>query len=91
MDAFFASVEVVDNPALRGRPMAVAGEGRSSGAVGYFQLRDQHLAQFERQYLQELLARHHGDVRTAALEAKLPRGTLYRLMKKHILDSVSFR
>ncbi len=69
----------------------VAGEGRSTGDVGYFQLRDEHLAQFERQYLRELLARHHGDVRTAAFEAKLPRGTLYRLMKKHDLDGGSFR
>jgi transcriptional regulator of acetoin/glycerol metabolism len=38
-----------------------------------------------------LLARHQGDVRTAAQEAKLPRGTLYRLMKKHGLDGGDFR
>ncbi len=68
-----------------------AGEGRASGDVGYFELRDQHLARFEKQYLTELLTRHHGDVRTAAYEAKLPRGTLYRLMKKHDLDGGSFR
>ena len=71
--------------------MAAAGEGRSTGAVGYFELRDEQLAEFEQQYLNELLVRHHGDVRTAALEAKLPRGTLYRLMKKHGLDGGSFR
>jgi DNA-binding NtrC family response regulator len=68
-----------------------AGQGRTSGAVGYFDLRERHVAEFEGRYLRELLARHHGDVRTAALEAKLPRGTLYRLMKKHDLDSGSFR
>ncbi|MGD9723205.1 MAG: sigma-54-dependent transcriptional regulator [Pirellulales bacterium] len=71
--------------------VAAAGEGRTSGPVGYFEQRDRHLEQFERHYLQELLARHHGDVRTAALEAKLPRGTLYRLMKNHALDGASFR
>ena len=46
---------------------------------------------FEQEYLRELLKRHQGDVRTAAREAKLPRGTLYRLMKKHGLDGASFR
>jgi len=71
--------------------VAAAGEGRASGDVGYFELRDEHLARFESQYLSELLTRHHGDVRTAADEAKLPRGTLYRLMKKHDLDGGSFR
>jgi DNA-binding NtrC family response regulator len=71
--------------------VAAAGEGTSSGAVGYFELRDEHLARFESQYLADLLERHHGDVRTAALEAKLPRGTLYRLMKKYQLDGGSFR
>jgi transcriptional regulator with PAS, ATPase and Fis domain len=68
-----------------------AGEGRASGDLGYFEIRDEHLGRFESQYLSELLARHHGDVRTAAIEAKLPRGTLYRLMKKHHLDGGSFR
>lgn len=71
--------------------VASAGGGRATGAVGYFELRDEHLARFEEQYLSDLLVRHHGDVRTAALEAKLPRGTLYRLMKKHNLDGGSFR
>ena len=71
--------------------VVAAGENRAGGDVGYFELRDEHLATFERQYLRELLDRHQGDVRTAAEEAKLPRGTLYRLMKKHGLDGGSFR
>ncbi|HEX3725719.1 MAG TPA: sigma-54 dependent transcriptional regulator [Pirellulales bacterium] len=71
--------------------VSAAGQGRSTGAVGYFDLRDEHQARFERQYLSDLLARHQGDVRTAAQEAKLPRGTLYRLMKKHGLDGGDFR
>ena len=71
--------------------VAAAGQGRSGGAVGYFELRDEHTARFERQYLNDLLVRHHGDVRTAAQEARLPRGTLYRFMKKLGLDGGSFR
>jgi DNA-binding NtrC family response regulator len=76
---------------LPGEVVEVAGGGRTNGDRGYFELRDEHLTQFERQYLEELLERHHGDVRTAAYEAKLPRGTLYRLMKKHDLDGGTFR
>ncbi len=71
--------------------VAAAGEGHAAGDLGFFEQRDEHLGQFERQYLNELLARHHGDVTIAAREAKLPRGTLYRLMKKHSLDSGSFK
>jgi len=68
-----------------------AGEKGDPALQGYFQLRDQHVARFERQYLTDLLRRHRGDVKTAALEAKLPRGTLYRLLKNHDLDGASFR
>jgi DNA-binding NtrC family response regulator len=66
-------------------------EREASGESGYFQLRDEHVARFERQYLTDLLTRHRGDVQSAAKEAKLPRGTLYRLMKNHALDSTEFR
>jgi DNA-binding NtrC family response regulator len=73
----------------------VAAAGRSAGAeagaVGFFAQRSEHVARFERQYLTELLARHLGDVSAAAREARLPRGTLYRLMKGHGLDSATFR
>jgi DNA-binding NtrC family response regulator len=71
--------------------IVAAGERGDPAQQGYFQLRDQHVARFERQYLTDLLRRHKGDVKTAALEAKLPRGTLYRLLKNHDLDGASFR
>lgn len=71
--------------------VSAAGQVRSTGALGYFDRREEHMARFDRQYLHELLVRHHGDVRTAAEEAKLPRGTLYRFMKKYGLDGGSFR
>ena len=73
--------------------VAAAGRaaGAEAGAVGYFAQRAQHIAAFERTYLTELLSRHLGDVSSAAREAHLPRGTLYRLMKGHALDGASFR
>ena len=67
------------------------GTGAEPGAVGYFAQRAEHVARFERHYLTELLERHQGDVSAAAREARLPRGTLYRLMKGHGLDGSSFR
>jgi DNA-binding NtrC family response regulator len=73
----------------------VAAAGRSGPAAegdgGYFAKRAEHVARFEKQYLTDLLSRHHGDVSAAAREAKLPRGTLYRLMKSHAIDGAAFR
>ena len=73
--------------------VAAAGRaaGAEAGAVGYFAQRAQHIAAFERSYLTELLSRHLGDVSSAAREAHLPRGTLYRLMTGHALDGARFR
>jgi DNA-binding NtrC family response regulator len=69
----------------------VAAAGRNQDAVGYFAQRAEHMARFEKQYLNELLTRNLGDVSAAAREALLPRGTLYRLMKAHGLDGAAFR
>jgi transcriptional regulator of acetoin/glycerol metabolism len=49
------------------------------------------MAKFERQYLTDLLRRHGGEVMSAAIEAQLPRGTLYRLLKNHGIDAGIFR
>jgi DNA-binding NtrC family response regulator len=65
--------------------------GAEAGAVGFFAQRTEHVARFEKHYLTDLLARHLGDVSAAAREARLPRGTLYRLMKGHGLDGATFR
>jgi DNA-binding NtrC family response regulator len=70
---------------------AGADRGAKNGAGGYFRARDDHMAKFERQYLIELLRQHGGEVTSAALEAQLPRGTLYRLLKNHGIDAGSFR
>ena len=39
MDAFFAAVEIMDNPRLRGRPVIVAGVGRSVVATASYEAR----------------------------------------------------
>jgi len=70
---------------------AAANSPATSTDVGYFQLRDEHLAKFEKQYLIDLLTRHQGDIKAAAHEAKLPRGTLYRLMKNNDIEGGQFR
>jgi len=71
----------------------VAGAGVLSDRdqQGFFELRDQHVATFERERLIQLLRSHGGDVAAATAEARLPRGTLYRLLKKHDINPADFR
>jgi DNA-binding NtrC family response regulator len=61
----------------------------SSGS--YSQLREQMVERFERDFVQNLLSKHHGDVTAAAQAAGLPRGSLYRLLKKLTVDPAQFR
>ncbi len=81
----------IDLDDLPDEVIVASGQRDPNDPVGYFKLRDEYVRRFERQYLSDLLKRHGGDVRAAALEAKLPRGTLYRLMKNHALDGEAFR
>jgi DNA-binding NtrC family response regulator len=71
--------------------VAAAGPSAVAESSGFFAQRAEHVARFERQYFHDLLTRHAGDVSAAAREARLPRGTLYRLMKGHGLDGAAFR
>lgn len=73
--------EIVSTAALH------TGKGRR----GFFDHREQRMAAFEKEYLRSLLHAHKGDVPTAAVDAQLPRGTLYRLLKKHDLNAADFR
>lgn len=68
-----------------------AGNHSTKEGGGFFDLREQRLAAFEKEYFRNLLSACQGDVSSAALEAQLPRGTLYRLLKKHDLNSADFR
>ncbi|MDA1088309.1 MAG: sigma-54 dependent transcriptional regulator [Verrucomicrobia bacterium] len=63
----------------------------SSQPSGYFQVREQRIRAFEREYLTNLLTSHAGDITAAAAAAQLPRGTLYRLIGTHALAPDDFR
>lgn len=71
--------------------VARAGESTPGESRGFFHVRDKHVAGFEKEYLRHLLSGCRGDVTSAAAEARLPRGTLYRLLKKHELNPADFR
>jgi DNA-binding NtrC family response regulator len=68
-----------------------AGERPTAGAGGFFSLRAQRMAVFEKEYLSNQLRMAQGDASRAAREAKVPRGTLYRLLKKHGINPEEFR
>lgn len=68
-----------------------AGDGSDQKGDGFFDLRKEHAAKFERDYLAKLLQQCGGDVSQAAREAQLPRGTFYRFLKKHDLKPEGFR
>lgn len=68
-----------------------AGDRAATDRAGFFQLREQRLAAFEKDYLTNLLQLYQGDVSQAAQKACIPRGTLYRLLKKHGLAAEDFR
>ncbi len=71
--------------------IAAAGQKSVNSNQGFFQAREEHVARFEQEYIRSLLERHRGNVKSAAEEAEIPRGTLYRLMKNHQIDGAEFR
>ncbi len=75
--------------------VVAAGEGANGKTAskdgGFFEVREQRIAAFEREYLANLLRASGGDVSQAAREARIPRGTFYRLLKKHDMDPGPFR
>ena len=68
-----------------------AGKPGVPGGGSFFQRRAQRVREFEREYLADLLTACAGDVTAAAKQAHLPRGTMYRLMKKHDMAAGDFR
>lgn len=68
-----------------------AGRHQGVDRTTFFHLRAARTAEFERDYLTNLLQSFSGDVAAAAQSADVPKGTLYRLMKKHNLSASRFR
>lgn len=71
--------------------VSMAGSQTGKGRNGFFDHRELRITAFEKEYLGSLLRNHKGDVPAAAAAAQLPRGTLYRLLKKHGLNAANFR
>jgi DNA-binding NtrC family response regulator len=71
--------------------VVAAGAKPDSDNAGFFHVREQRIAAFEREYLANLLRMSGGDVSQAARDARIPRGTFYRLLKKHDIDPAAFR
>lgn len=71
--------------------VAAAGSANGSPGRSFFEIREEYLARFEREYFESLLRRHAGNVKESAREAQLPRGTLYRLLKHQALDPSEYR
>ncbi|MFU8847240.1 MAG: sigma-54-dependent transcriptional regulator [Opitutales bacterium] len=81
---------VIKPEALPDEIVAKAGDTGSLEG-GFFAMRERRVASFEKDYLSSLLRQCDGDVSKAAREAKVPRGTFYRLLSKHELDPATFR
>jgi transcriptional regulator of acetoin/glycerol metabolism len=71
--------------------VVAAGEKPESDNLGFFHVREQRITAFERDYLANLLRASGGDVSQAARDARIPRGTFYRLLKKLDIDPSAFR
>ena len=59
----------------------------NSALCSFRSAKDRAIKQFERAYLDELLARHHGNITQAAREADKDRRALGRLVKKYRVGS----
>jgi DNA-binding NtrC family response regulator len=82
------SVSVADLP----ETVVAAAEVRSAASPpGFFGLRDHYVSAFEKDYLERLLLTCRGNISQAAVEARVPRGTFYRLLDRHELDPAEFR
>ncbi len=71
--------------------VARAGDPADGDDGGFLAARSHRMASFEREYLVSLLQLCKGDVSEAARRARLPRGTLYRFLKKHGVQPGDFR
>ncbi len=58
---------------------------------GFFESRSKRIDEFERDFLSKLLESNAGDVSKSAQQAELPRGTMYRLLKKHGITPEDYR
>ena len=63
----------------------------SDHATRYTELKKKWSESFEKEYISEMLTRHHGNVSAAAREMKLDRSNFLRLLRKYGIRSEVFR
>ena len=73
-------------PELTGPTMALMSREGISGQSSFQDMKAKVIEEFERAYLSELLAVHHGNISKAARAAKKERRAFQRLLMKHGLD-----
>jgi DNA-binding NtrC family response regulator len=83
--------ETISADALPESVVAAAVPAPSGSLPGFFDLREHYVAAFEKDYLQRLLLSCRGNISQAAVAARLPRGTFYRLLNRHALEPAEFR
>ena len=71
--------------------LAQVGSMTNHKTNGFLAMREQRMRAFEKEYFTTLLTAWKGDVAAVSREARLPRGTLYRLLKKNGIDPGAFR
>jgi two-component system, NtrC family, response regulator GlrR len=71
--------------------LPIAEGNHISAKAGFQAAKAQAIERFERAYLEEILAHHHGNVSQAAKAAKTERRSLQRLLKKYGLERSHFR
>lgn len=63
----------------------------STESFNFTKLKKEWTAQFEREYLQKILAKHGGNVTAAAKESGLDRSNFLRLLRRHHMSAQEFR
>jgi two-component system, NtrC family, response regulator GlrR len=71
---------------LTGPTMSLMSRGGISDNSSFQDMKTRVIEEFERAYLSELLATHHGNISKAARAAKKERRAFQRLLQKHGLD-----
>ncbi len=86
-----ASGPVLNADDLPDEVVAELARGVPVASGSFFEVRAEHQERFEKEYIVARLRECVGDVSAAARRSAMPRGTFYRLMKKHDLTAEPFR
>ena len=86
LEAHDLDLPETEKPELMGPTMALVSREGISGSISFQDMKTKVIDEFERAYLSELLATHHGNISKAARAAKKERRAFQRLLQKHGLD-----